>query len=108
MCDVLIACDMTVGSGAPVLKTLRPGHTAAILNRDVAPTGDFQSNKHFALGEQRLRDELAAALADGPLFELNASPLATDLTGARTATHILMLGHPRQHCLSHLTPPHHH
>src|SRR3546814_1377366 len=45
MCDVLIACDMIVGSGAPVLKTLRPGHTAAILNRDVAPTGDFPSNK---------------------------------------------------------------
>jgi indolepyruvate ferredoxin oxidoreductase len=96
MCDVLIACDMIVGSGAAVLKTLRPGHTAAILNTDVAPTGAFQSNKHFDLGEKRMRDAIATALGDGPLFELDASRLATDLTGDSIATNILMLGYAAQ------------
>src|SRR3546814_13455386 len=47
MCDVLIACDMLVRSGAPVLITLRPAYTAAILHRDVAPTAYFQRNMHF-------------------------------------------------------------
>src|SRR3546814_18170592 len=96
MCDELIACDMIVGAGAPVLKTLRPGNTAAILNRDVAPTGDFQSNKHFDLGEQRMRDAIADALGDGPLFELNASQLAPDLPGDSHPHNILMLGYAAQ------------
>ncbi|NGY03356.1 indolepyruvate ferredoxin oxidoreductase family protein [Solimonas terrae] len=96
MCDVLIACDMIVASGAPMLKTLRPGHSAAIVNRDVAPTGEFQRNKHFDLGEKRMRDAIAAALGDGALFELNASQLATDLTGDSIATNILMLGYAAQ------------
>src|SRR5260370_21222120 len=49
MTDVLIACDMIVASGLPVLKTARPGRTAAILNTDLSPTGEFQPNKNMQL-----------------------------------------------------------
>ncbi len=96
MTDVLIACDLINGSGAPVLKTVRPGHTAAILNTDVAPTGDFQSNKHLDLGEARLRQAILEALDNGPAFDLHASRLATDLTGDSIGTNMLMLGYAAQ------------
>jgi indolepyruvate ferredoxin oxidoreductase len=96
MTDVLLACDAIVGAGNAVLKTLKPGHTAAILNTDVAPTGEFQSNRKLDLDEQRLRKAIAAALDGGPLFELAASRLATELTGDSIATNVLVLGYAAQ------------
>ncbi|WP_370309875.1 indolepyruvate ferredoxin oxidoreductase family protein [Sinimarinibacterium flocculans] len=96
MTDVLIACDLIVGAGAPVLKTVKPGHTTAVLNTDVAPTGEFQSNKKLDLGEQRLLKAIASAVDGGASFELAASRLATELTGDSIATNILMLGYAAQ------------
>jgi indolepyruvate ferredoxin oxidoreductase len=96
MTDVLLACDAIVGAGATVLKTVRPGRTAAVLNTDVAPTGEFQSNKKLDLDEQRLRKAIASALDGGPLLELAASRLTTELTGDSIATNILMLGYAAQ------------
>jgi len=96
MTDLLIACDLIVGSGAPVLKTLRPGHSRALLNTDVTPTGDFQSNKNLDLGEARMREAIIEALAGGQACELPASRLATELTGDSIGTNILMLGYAAQ------------
>ncbi len=96
MTDLLLACDLIVGSSAAVLKTLRPGRTRAILNTDVAPTGDFQSNKYLDLGEARLRAAIVKALQGGRCFDLQASKLATDLTGDSIGTNILMLGYAVQ------------
>ncbi|MGH8517410.1 MAG: indolepyruvate ferredoxin oxidoreductase family protein, partial [Panacagrimonas sp.] len=97
MTDLLIACDLVVGSGAPVLRTLRAGHTTAILNADVAPTCDFQRNKHLDLDTGRLRTAIVAAVGEGnALYELPASRLATELTGDSIATNVLMLGYAAQ------------
>ena len=96
MTDLLLACDLIVGSGQPVLKTLNPGRSAAILNTDVAPTGAFQSDKHLDLGEARLRKAILDALDDGPAWELPASHLSTALTGDSIGTNILMLGYAAQ------------
>ncbi len=96
MTDVLLACDLIVGAAPTVLKTVRPGHTAAILNTDVTPTGEFQTNKNLDLGEARLQQTIVAALGGGPAFELHASKLATDLTGDSIGTNIFMLGYAVQ------------
>ncbi len=96
MCDLVMACDLISASGAPVLKTVRPGHTAAILNTDVAPTGDFQTNKNLDLGEARLRKSILDAIDGGPSFDIQASQLATDLTGDSIGTNVLMMGYAAQ------------
>lgn len=96
MTDVLIACDMIVASGSPVLKTLRPGRSSAILNTDIAPTGEFQSNKTMDLGEDKLRAAIVYAIDNGPVFDLHASKLATELTGDSIGTNMLMLGYAAQ------------
>jgi len=96
MTDLLIACDMIVGSGLPVLKSVRPGHTAAILNTNVSPTGEFQTNRHMELGEDGMQAAILEALAGGRLFEIPAGKLATELTGDSIGTNILMLGYAAQ------------
>jgi indolepyruvate ferredoxin oxidoreductase len=96
MADVLIACDLIVGSGLPVLKCSSPRRTAAILNTDVTPTGEFQTHQNMQLGEAPLRAAILAAIAGGPLFEIPASRLATELTGDSIGTNILMLGYAAQ------------
>jgi indolepyruvate ferredoxin oxidoreductase len=96
MGDVLLACDMIVGASAAVLKTVKPGITTMVLNTNVAPTGAFQTNKNVDLGEGRMRASIIEALDGGPLFELKASQLATELTGDSIATNILMLGYAAQ------------
>ena len=96
MTDLLIACDMIVASGPALLKTVRPGLTAAVLNTDVAPTGEFQTNKNLDLGEANLRSAIVDAIDGGPAFSLRGSKLATDLTGDSIGTNILMLGYAAQ------------
>jgi indolepyruvate ferredoxin oxidoreductase len=96
MTDVLIACDMIVGSSTTVLRTVRPGHTVAILNSDVAPTGEFQANKNMELADDKMRAAIVEAIDGGALFEIQASKLATDLTGDSIGTNILMLGYAVQ------------
>jgi indolepyruvate ferredoxin oxidoreductase len=96
MADVLIACDMIVGSGPTVLKTLRPGRSAAIVNTDVSPTGEFQTRNDMDLGDAPMRAAIADALDGGRLFALPASKLAVELTGDSIATNVLMLGYAIQ------------
>jgi indolepyruvate ferredoxin oxidoreductase len=96
MTDLLIACDMVVGSGPVVLKTVRPGHTAAIINTDVSPTAEFQSNKNIESGDDKMRAAILQAIDGGPAFDVHASKIATDLTGDSIGTNILMMGYAAQ------------
>src|SRR5262249_27348996 len=94
--DVLVACDMIVGSSAPILKTLRPGQTTAILNTNVAPTGEFQSNRNVEFAEGPMRASIIEAMDGGRVLDLPATRLATELTGDSIGTNILMLGYAAQ------------
>src|SRR3546814_13520133 len=87
---------MIVASGSDVLKTVRPGVTKAIVNADVTPTGDFQTNRNLDLGEAKLEQAIRDALAGGDFLELHGSKLATDLTGDSIATNVLMMGYALQ------------
>ncbi|MBL0116851.1 MAG: indolepyruvate ferredoxin oxidoreductase family protein [Sphingomonadales bacterium] len=90
--DLILACDMVVAAYPDVLKTVKPGVTKAVLNRDVSPTGEFQTNRDLDLNPPQLEDIISAALAGGAAYGLNASKLATSLTGDSIATNFLMVG----------------
>jgi indolepyruvate ferredoxin oxidoreductase len=97
MTDLLIACDMVVGSSAQVLKTLDPARAAVILNTDIAPTGEFQSNKDLMLDDRGMRASVLEAVGGGNrLRDVPATRIATDLTGNSIGTNILMLGYAAQ------------
>lgn len=92
MTDVIVGCDLVVASHPDVLKTVKPGVTCAVINADVTPTGEFQTNRDADLGEHALRAVVIEALGGGTLHELAATHLATALTGDSIATNFLMLG----------------
>ena len=97
MTDLLIGCDMIVSSSMPVLKTLNPARTVAILNTDIAPTGEFQTNKSLQLDDRGMRAAVQEAAGGGErLHEVAATRLATELTGDSIGSNILMLGYAAQ------------
>jgi indolepyruvate ferredoxin oxidoreductase len=96
MTDLMVVCDMIVGSGRDVVKTLRPGHSKAIVNADVTPTGEFQTNRDIELDGAQLEKAIRDGLDGGEMFRFNATRLATDLVGDSIATNVLMVGYAAQ------------
>ena len=96
MCDLLIACDMIVGSSPPVVETLHPQRSTAIVNSDITPPGDFQSNRNLQLDPQGMRDAILQGAPAERLHELAASRFATQLNDDSIGTNILMLGYAAQ------------
>ncbi len=94
--DVLLACDAIVGSSQDVLKTLEPGRSKAVVNADVTPTGEFQTNRDASYDDNALVAAIARALEEGQLFSLHASGISTAMTGDSIGTNILMLGYAAQ------------
>lgn len=94
--DVLLACDAIVGSSQDVLKTLEPGRSKAVVNLDVSPTGEFQTNRDASYDDGALLKAVGNALKDGELFSLRASGLSTAIMGDSIGTNVLMLGYAAQ------------
>ncbi len=94
--DVLLACDAIIGSSQDVLKTLDPHRSVAIVNADVTPTGEFQTNRDANYDDDALVAAIARALDGGTLYSLHASGLSTSLMGDSIGTNILMLGYAAQ------------
>jgi indolepyruvate ferredoxin oxidoreductase len=94
--DLILACDMVVGSGPTLLLPIKPGKTVAVVNQDVTPTGEFQTNRNFDLGEAMMEETIKQALRGGEYLGFNASRLATDLIGDSIATNVLMMGYALQ------------
>jgi len=96
MSDVLIGCDLVVAAGAEVLKTVKPGETRAVLNLDIAATGDFTRNRDLELAPEKLVVLVGRVLGDMKPMTVRATKLATDLTGDSIGTNLLMLGYAAQ------------
>jgi indolepyruvate ferredoxin oxidoreductase len=96
MADLIIGCDMIVASYFDVLKTIKPGVTSAVLNTDVTPSGEFQTNQNLDLGADHLLAIIREALAGGESFMLRATHLAAVLTGDSIATNFIMVGYALQ------------
>jgi len=94
--DVLLACDAIVGSSQDVLKTLEPGRSKAVVNVDISPTGEFQTNRDASYDDDALIAAVTRALKGGELLSLHASGLSTAIMGDSIGTNVLMLGYAAQ------------
>jgi indolepyruvate ferredoxin oxidoreductase len=94
--DVLLACDAIVGSSQDVLKTLEPSRSKAVVNADVSPTGEFQTNRDASYDDGALIAAIARTLKGGELFSLHASGLSTAMMGDSIGANVLMLGYAAQ------------
>ena len=96
MTHALIGCDLIVSASADVVKTVISDQSMAVLNTDVASTGDFAANPKLDLRAERFGKVLAKALGSVEPARLAASSLALALTGDTIATNMLMLGYAAQ------------
>ena len=93
--DVVIACDLVVGSAPDVLTLARPD-SHMLANEDVVPTGEFQTNRNLDLTATRFLAAVAKRIAPENTASLRAGSLARELLGDTIFTNTLMLGFAAQ------------
>jgi indolepyruvate ferredoxin oxidoreductase len=94
--DTVLGCDILVVVSDEALAKTQAGFTRAIVNTGHAITGDFVRNPDYAFPladmEQQLRDAVGAGAADF----LDATRLASVLTGDAIMTNMFLLGYAYQ------------
>lgn len=93
--DLVLGCDMLTAGTHDAIAKMRPGRTRAVINTYQQPIGPFarQPDWQFPADEVKtLIDESVAGVAD----YIDATQLATALTGDAIATNLFMLGYAYQ------------
>ena len=93
--DVVIACDLVVGSGPDVLSLTR-SDTRVCANEDVVPTGEFQRNRTLDLTASRFLSAIGKRVEPANIASLRAGALATRLLGDSIFTNLMMVGFAAQ------------
>ncbi|MDR2856683.1 MAG: indolepyruvate ferredoxin oxidoreductase family protein [Novosphingobium sp.] len=93
--DVIIACDLIVGSAPETLALARPD-TQVLANEDVTPTGEFQTNRNLDLTAGRFIAAIGRRVAPGNIATLRAGALAARLLGDSIFTNLMMVGFAAQ------------
>ncbi len=93
--DVVIACDLVVGSSPEVLMLSR-ADTRLVANADVAPTGEFQTNQSLDLSASRFVSAIAKRIDAANVETIRAGTLATRLVGDSIYTNLMMVGFAAQ------------
>ena len=93
--DVIIACDLIVGSAPDVLTLARPD-TQMLANEDVVPTGEFQTNRSMDLTASRFLTAIGKRIAPANVATLRAGALASRLLGDTIFTNMMMVGFAAQ------------
>jgi indolepyruvate ferredoxin oxidoreductase len=93
--DVIIACDLIVGSAPETLALARP-ETRVLANADVVPTGEFQRNRNLDLAATRFLAAIAKRVNRPNIATLQAGALATRLLGDTIFTNLAMVGFAAQ------------
>ncbi len=94
--DLVIGCDLVVATNPENLPRARSGRTAAVMNRDVAPTADFARNSDLDLSSERMEAAVREACGAESAHFVNASQLATVLLGDAIAANLLLIGYAAQ------------
>jgi indolepyruvate ferredoxin oxidoreductase len=93
--DVVIACDLVIGSSPEVLSLSRPD-TRMLANEDVVPTGEFQRNRNLDLTATRFLSAIAKRVSPENIASIRAGALATRLLGDSIFTNLMMVGFAAQ------------
>ncbi len=94
--NLLIGCDMIVAAADASLRKLEPGMTHAIVNGHLQPTADFTLDTDISYDTERMHRLLHQAVGDNLLDFIDATKLATALTGDAIATNLFLMGYAGQ------------
>ncbi|HXZ49894.1 MAG TPA: indolepyruvate ferredoxin oxidoreductase family protein [Usitatibacter sp.] len=93
---VVLGCDMIVAASDEAIAKMQSGATRAVINADMAPTGDFPRHPDFEVPAHGLADAIRDACGEGGVDFVDATELATALLGDSIATNLFMVGYAWQ------------
>ena len=94
--NLLLACDIVVGSGGDALAKLSRNSSQAVVNTYLDMPSDFIRDRDYELPGCAMRDSIQAAARDQSAFFVDATRLATRLLGDSIATNLFMVGYAWQ------------
>ena len=94
--DLVLGCDVVVTAGADTRATMRPGRTAVVVNTQETMTGDFTRNADLVFPADALMHGIERAAGARRVDRVDATRIATALTGDAIATNMFMLGYAWQ------------
>ncbi len=92
----ILGCDMLVTADGDTLSKIRSGETKVILNTHKAQTGEFTKNTEWKIPSDQIVGTIGKLCGEDNLSTLNATQIATALTGDSIATNMFMLGYACQ------------
>ncbi|WP_460450886.1 indolepyruvate ferredoxin oxidoreductase family protein [Alsobacter sp. SYSU BS001988] len=94
--DLVLGCDIVVTGTKKVLAAVKQGETAMVVNTAEVMPGDFARNPDFSLPSERIKRAVVAAAGRDNTRFVNATGVATALTGNAIAANMFMLGYAYQ------------
>jgi indolepyruvate ferredoxin oxidoreductase len=90
--DLLLGCDLIVSAGPMALQTLRVGSGHVVVNSDVVPTAQFQTNQKIDFNQAAMVSTLRKHAGAEFVHAVDATELTLKLMGDSIGTNIFMLG----------------
>ena len=94
--DLVIGCDLVVTTSQATLDLVRGDSAQIVVNNDVVPTAQFQSNQALDLSQDRLIKILTQRVSANRVSAVAATSAAVRLIGDSIATNVFMLGYAIQ------------
>ncbi|WP_286240180.1 indolepyruvate ferredoxin oxidoreductase family protein [Neptuniibacter halophilus] len=89
--DLILGCDLVVTASESSMRSIRAGHTRAVLNTDPVATAALQLVRDFELPTPVLIQGIQKVLGDR-VASVDASKIANALTGNSIAANMFMVG----------------
>ncbi len=96
MADLVLACDMVVGSQKSTLSMMQPGRTFVVLNSHVTSTAAFVRNPDWRAPGDEAMTAIARGVAPGQMGVFDAELSATQLLGQSIYSNLMLLGYAWQ------------
>ena len=94
--DLVLGCDVVVTAGADTRATMRAGRTLVVVNTQETMTGDFTRDADLVFPADALMRGIERAAGARHVDRVDATRIATALTGDAIATNMFMLGYAWQ------------
>ena len=94
--NLVLGCDVVVTAGADTRATMRTGKTTVVVNTQETMTGDFTRNADLVFPAEALMRSIEDAAGARRVERVDATRIATALTGDAIATNLFMLGYAWQ------------
>ena len=94
--NAVLGCDMIVSASDEAIAKMQAGFTRAIVNSDVATTGEFTGSPDLHIPVAEMKAAISDATGEGAAEFIDASGLATALMGDAIFTNPFIMGYALQ------------